>query len=228
MASFKIHISFGIILGIIAMAAVLFYTSLASGFLFAVLFFLAIILGSFLPDFDSDEGMPFQIAFGLAALVSAAITLIYFYPHTKIFGVGVYQKDPHDFKLLVGAPLGVFIFTRFILGAVFKRFTHHRGIFHSLPMLGVAALSALLIFNQFNFSPRAKVLLAGGVGLGFLGHLILDELKSATRFRGIFLIPSHSLGSALKLVSRSRIATIFVYFILAVLIGSNWSILKQF
>ncbi|MFA4880282.1 MAG: metal-dependent hydrolase [Candidatus Doudnabacteria bacterium] len=217
MASFKIHISFGIILGIIAMAAVLFYTSLAGGFLFAVLFFLAIVLGSFLPDFDSDESMPFQIVFGLAALVSAAIILIYFY-----------KQDPHNLKFLIGAPLVVFIFIRFILGAIFKKFTHHRGIFHSLPMMGVAALSSLLIFSQFNFSPREKILLAGGVGLGFLGHLILDELKSAARFRGIFLIPSHSLGSALKLVSRSRIATVFLYLILAVLIGSNWPILKQF
>ncbi|MDD5627027.1 MAG: metal-dependent hydrolase [Patescibacteria group bacterium] len=217
MASFKTHISFGIILGIVAMVAVLFYTSLASGFLFSVLFFLAIVLGSFLPDFDSDESMPFQIVFGLAALVSAAIILIYFY-----------KQDPHNFKFLIGAPLAVFIFVRFILGAIFKKFTHHRGIFHSLPMMGAAALSALLIFSQFNFSPREKILLAGGVGLGFLGHLILDELKSATRFRGIFLIPSHSLGSALKLVSRSRIATVFLYLILAVLIGSNWPILKQF
>lgn len=216
MASFKTHISLGIILGIIAIVLVLFYVSFKGSILFNTLLFLVVVLGSLLPDFDSDEGTLFQMVFGLAAVVSAAVTLIYYY-----------KQEPHSLGVLIGAPLAAFVFVRFILGTIFKKFTHHRGIFHSLPMLGVVMLGSILIFNQLNLLSREKILLSGALGLGFLGHLLLDELKSATRFKGIFLIPRRSLGSALKLVAPSKISTIIVYTVLLVLVYFNLPVFRQ-
>jgi len=73
MASFKTHLSFGAIIGIAITIFVSLYSLVSHNNLLPILFFAA-VLGSFLPDLDSDEGLPFQIVFGAFSLVGAGIT----------------------------------------------------------------------------------------------------------------------------------------------------------
>ena len=49
------------------------------------------------------------------------------------------------------------------------------------------------------------------VGIGYLSHLILDELNSVVNLKGIPFVPNKSSGSALKMYSNNRIVTLFVY-----------------
>jgi hypothetical protein len=60
-----------------------------------------------------------------------------------------------------------------------------------------------------------------GVMLGFLSHLVLDELCSVD-FMGARIKLNKFAGSAVKLWSKSAPATIFTYLILVVLAWAVW------
>ena len=215
MASFKTHLSFGAIIGIAIIIIVSIYSLVSNHNLLPILFFAA-VLGSFLPDLDSDEGLPFQIIFGVFSLIGTGIAFYSFY-----------QKNPKNYTTLIIATLIAFILLRFVLGALFKKFTHHRGIFHSIPALFAATFAALLSADRFNISPQDKILIAATIGLGFLSHLILDEVKSFVNFRGVIFSPKKSLGSALKFFSDSKIANIAIYALLAILIYLNYPMIVK-
>src|SRR5262249_18761734 len=83
--------------------------------------------------------------------------------------------------------------------------TVHRGMFHSIPALLIAGLAAYLLYPARD--GRLRLFLAGGVMLGFLSHLVLDEAYSVD-FTGARLRLNRYAGSALKLASRSRAATL--------------------
>ena len=56
-------------------------------------------------------------------------------------------------------------------------------------------------------------MLAGGVMVGFLSHLVLDEIYSVD-FRGARIKLKSSAGSAVKFMSSSTVATATCYLIL--------------
>jgi len=66
-----------------------------------------------------------------------------------------------------------------------------------------------------------------GVGLGFLAHLVLDEIYSAVDFDGLSFGPKSSFGTALTLTSPSRIVTISAYLALGTLVFMNWPLIQQ-
>jgi membrane-bound metal-dependent hydrolase YbcI (DUF457 family) len=202
MANFKTHISWGVI---IAIALVVFglIGSFVSGFELMALVFLAVLVGSFLPDLDSDGGLPFQIVFGLAGLVLAGMCFYYFF-----------QNGERDWKILGGFSVGVFILVRFILGYFFEKLTRHRGIFHSVPAGVLFGLLTIWILQYFSLDFYQKLILGGAVFVGYLGHLILDEVYSTVNLRGFSILPKKSLGSALKFWSSSKSATLLVYFLI--------------
>src|SRR5689334_2823948 len=128
MASFKTHISFGIasgILGVIVLSTLLAVN--APGFLVTV--FCLATLGSVLPDIDSDSGLPFHVAFGSLTIVICALVFSHFY-----------FQGTKDLKLALAYSGGAAVFVWGFLGYLFRRFTVHRGIAHSLP---AALLSGL-------------------------------------------------------------------------------------
>lgn len=214
MASFKGHISFGFIIGLAALAFLTASAAIADN-LSLFLVFIGILIGTILPDLDSDGGKPFKIVFGIFSFICA------------IFGF-LYAKDNYsdNFAYLIAIPLSVLLAVRFILGPILKKFTHHRGIFHSVPMLLIFGLLAQKTISALDYSQKIAAYFAIAVMLGFLGHLILDELKSATGFSGIFLKPSKSLGSALKLFSNDHKINIFIYSCLVLAIYANWDMVK--
>ncbi len=165
-------------------------------------------LGGLLPDLDSDSGVPVRELFGITAAVTPFLLL----PHLDVKGLGLEQK------IVVLA--AVYLFIRYGLSALFKHLTVHRGMFHSLPAMLVAGLATYLLYpGEDRF---LKALLAAGVMLGFLSHLVLDELCSVD-FMGLGLRLNKYAGSALKLFSRSWVANVTTYLVLAGLGYLAWS-----
>jgi hypothetical protein len=87
-------------------------------------------------------------------------------------------------------------------------------LFHSIPALAIVGLGMFLIYPSDNV--RLRLFLSGAVVIGFLSHLILDEIYSVD-FMGARLRLNKYAGSALKLVSKSWTATLTTYLVLALL-----------
>jgi hypothetical protein len=92
-------------------------------------------------------------------------------------------------------------------------------MFHSIPAMLIAGLVVYLLYPSDNH--RLRLFLAGGVMLGFLSHLVLDELYSVD-FMGLRIHLNKYAGSALKLVSPSWSATLTTYLVLGLLSYRAW------
>ena len=215
MAKFKTHISLGVLLGLFLSIFVSFF-SLTKNILIALIAFFSVIIGSFLPDIDSDTGTPFQIIFGFLSFLTAILMLYY-----------LLQKDVTNLKMLIGLPIASLIFIRVIIGKIFQKITHHRGIWHSIPFVLIITLFVLLITNKFNISPSDKLIISISIGIGYLGHLILDEIYSLINISGIPFTSKKSLGSALKFSSKSKTTTFIAYLIILALIYFTFPVLSE-
>jgi membrane-bound metal-dependent hydrolase YbcI (DUF457 family) len=205
MANFKTHIGFGVFIGIGFIIAGLIYALLASTEAI-IWIFLAVLIGSFLPDLDMDQGVPFQILFGLLGAGLAGLIFL-----------GQYQDGERGLKMLVLFPAVVFLLVRFGAGYVFEKFTNHRGIFHSVPAAVLLGLLTIWFLNFLVIQADQKLFLGLAVSVGYLGHLVLDEIYSSVNLRGHSLLPKQSLGNALKFYSSSHIATLLVYVLIFML-----------
>ncbi len=206
MANFKTHLSVGIMLGIICAASAIIFGILSNWTILSLLI-LFVSIGSFLPDIDSDSSTPFRIVFYTLSIIFAFFALVLsleYYPNQLIF--------------IIGIPLITFVIIRFVIGIIFKKFTHHRGIFHSVPMAIISILSTLLILKTFSqFTPDACLTLSIAIGIGFVSHLILDEIYAAINFNGKKFLPNKNLGTALKFWSSSLPITLLAYIIIFIL-----------
>ena len=115
-----------------------------------------------------------------------------------------------------------YVVIRYGLVHLFKHLTVHRGMFHSVPAMLIAGLSVFLLDN--GSAPMVRLFLTGGAMVGFLSHLVLDELCSVD-FMGMHL--KKSAGSALKLASKSWPATLTCYALLAALGFLSWRNLAE-
>lgn len=160
-------------------------------------------LGGLLPDLDSDSGVPVRELFG----VWAAVAPILLFESVK----SRCQQSTEQTLVVLSA---VYLFIRYLLSYLFKHFTVHRGMFHSIPALLIAGLACYLIYPSDDV--RLRLFLSGAVTLGYLSHLVLDEIYSVD-FMGVRLHLNKYAGSALKLFSKSWPATLTTYLLLAFL-----------
>ena len=205
MAGYKAHLATGMLIGGITTISV--FIVLAIDILFSPFIFLAVIIGSFLPDLDSDTGMPVKMLFaslGMVAAIWAGYVLL----------DRVIDEPIQSIATIVGSYGAVYI----ILQRIFKKFTKHRGLFHSILALLIAMLTLNYLLLIFEFSLFESRLLSISLGVGYLGHLILDEVNSVINLSGIPFIPKKSLGSALKIVSKSSRVNMIAFMILGILI----------
>jgi len=179
--------------------------------------FVAVLVGSFLPDLDSDDGVPFQILFGLLGVGLAGSVFL-----------NLHEGGQQDWKLLIILPALTFIAVRFGLGGLFKKFTHHRGMFHSIPSAIVAGLGSVWILEFFSMAEERRLFIGLAMGIGYLGHLILDEIYASVNLQGLSFRPKKSLGSALKLWSSSAVATLLIYIVAVILIMALPEVLGVF
>lgn len=164
-------------------------------------------LGGLLPDLDSDSSVPIRELFGLAA---AAVPVLLF-PRFEGRGLSTEQ--------ILVLLAGIYLMIRYPLAQLFKRLTVHRGMFHSLPAMLISGLLVFLLYH--NPRPAIRLFFAGGVMLGFLSHLVLDELY-AVDFMGVRFKRGKYAGSALKLFSPSWVATATTYLWLGTLSYLAW------
>src|SRR5262245_3684730 len=164
-------------------------------------------LGGLLPDLDSDSGVPVREMFGLLA---AAVPILLF---RRLQHMGF----PLEEILVILAAL--YLLIRYGGAAIFKRITVHRGMFHSIPAMFIAGLVVYLLDRGPTPNMEQlleRVYLAGGVMIGFLSHLVLDEVY-AVDFMGLRVKLNKYAGSAIKFWSSSLLATATTYLILAAL-----------
>jgi hypothetical protein len=206
MASYRGHLTFSSLLGAAYGGAAAWQWSydwgevvLGAGFT---------TLGGLLPDLDSDSGVPVRELFGLAA----AITPIVLYRHVHDAGF--------TFEQTLAILAGVYILIRYGLSNIFRHWTVHRGMFHSIPAMLISGLLTYLAYHSPSL--RLRLYLAGGVMLGFLSHLVLDEIY-AVDFNGLGIRLNKYAGSALKLFSPSLSATLVCYAFLSGLGYLAWN-----
>lgn len=153
-------------------------------------------VGGMLPDLDSDTGRPIREISALAAVV-VPVLLVPRLQHLHL-----------NNEAILAALVALYLAIRYVAPWALGKITVHRGMFHSLPAM---LISGLIVYLEYG-SPdqQIRVLLAGGVMLGFLSHLVLDEIYSVD-FNGVRLKLKSSAGSALKLFSDSVWATTICY-----------------
>ncbi len=199
MAMFRHHISLGAVLAMIGTVTVFFYGLITDPLHLGVLFALC-AFGSILPDFDIDTGLPFYLIFGAMTLAFGGAVLYY-----------TLGDHPTNYYVLVGIPLAALIGFWFIIGSIVKHCTHHRGIWHSMPMLVIVSLIAYLVSRHLGQDMETSALYGAALGVGFLSHLWLDELWSNVDHDGNPFTHKQSLGSAMKFFSDSRKVNFLTY-----------------
>jgi hypothetical protein len=160
-------------------------------------------LGSVLPDIDLKDSRPSRALFaGLAIFFSFAV-LFHFAPRLSIAEMWMLW-------------VGTLLFVRYGLHAVFHRYAVHRGIWHSIIAGIVCSLAAAIVFYYALGRPDGVAWLAAGfLFIGFLTHLILDEIYSVD-VMGTYI--KKSFGTALKLVDVRRPAATSAMVVAAVLL----------
>ena len=148
-----------------------------------------------LPDIDSDSGTPLRESVAFGAAVAPMLLL------------GRFQQVGMSHESIVLAAAGIYLLIRFGLSWALKRYTVHRGMFHSIP--------AALVFGEIAFlgasgDDAMRLYKAGAIVMGYLSHLLLDEIYSIEWSRGRLRLKS-SFGTALKLFGRSSWSNLTTY-----------------
>jgi hypothetical protein len=116
------------------------------------------------------------------------------------------------------ASMLLYIAIRFVAVEFFKRYTVHRGMWHSVPAAAVAGLIAYLVMPCQSDALRVYKSLA--VVLGFMVHLVMDEIWSVDTSGGIRF--KKSFGTALKFFGGDTLANVSVYGKLLLLLALAW------
>jgi membrane-bound metal-dependent hydrolase YbcI (DUF457 family) len=173
-------------------------------------------VGGMLPDIDSDSGVPVRETMGFAAAV------------TPMLLVDRFQHLGLNYEQMVLAGGSSYLLVRFGIARLLMRYTVHRGMFHSVPALLIFTGLAFLICDYSNL--HLRYFKAGGVFIGVLSHLLLDEIFAVEWIGGRWRFKK-SFGTALKLWSDSLWGNFSTYWKLAavaVLILSEPAIMDRY
>lgn len=197
MAAFREHVIFSSGLGIAYGAAAWF----GLGFTPVQASLSAVMTGvaGMLPDLDLDHGRPAQELFGLLAgvapllLVGRMLQLLHL---------------PADREMVMLGMVVLYVLIRYVLSRVIPYFSVHRGMFHSIPALLIAAELAYLSYPTDVI--RVKLLVGAGVALGFFSHLLLDEIYSV-ELNGIKVGLKKSSGTAIKMFGEAFLPNVLSF-----------------
>ncbi len=157
-----------------------------------------------LPDLDSGPGVPLRESVAFAAAV------------TPIMMIHRFQQMglPAEAIILVGA--AIYLGIRYGLSWLLTNHSQHRGMFHSLPAAAIAGQVTFLAFSAEE--PLRRYFVASAVVLGFLTHLVLDEIWSV-KMGWFGPKAKKSFGTALKFHGPELWPTVIAY-VLTLLLGS--------
>jgi membrane-bound metal-dependent hydrolase YbcI (DUF457 family) len=188
MANFTTHIAIGTLVSGAAATLTLAANVIAPESLVAVT--LAGVVGSVLPDIDLRDSRPSRALFaGLAVFLSFCV----------LFAIAPRYSIAEMWIAWLGTLAGV----RYGLPMLFHNFSYHRGIWHSLIAgLFFWFMTAVLFHYLLGFHEGVAWLAGGFMFLGYVTHLVLDEVYSVdvfdTRIKASF-------GTALKVYDPKRL-----------------------
>lgn len=200
MAGYREHISISGLLGAVYGGTATFVMAFTpvQGALAGVLTWVS----GMLPDLDSQSGKPVREVFSLAAAAA---------PFCLMSRLQKWGGNPEGAMLIA---VLMYVTIRYGGAILLGWFCVHRGMFHSIPAMLIAAEIAFLAYESDALI--VKLLMAGGVALGFLSHLVLDEVY-AVEWTGIRLRLNKFAGSAMKFFGPRFLPNIVTYSLLAVL-----------
>ncbi|MFZ5829652.1 MAG: metal-dependent hydrolase [Planctomycetota bacterium] len=207
MADFKTHIATSTAIGVAygagayAMYDLPWATCTLAGALCSV--------SGMLPDLDSGPGRPLRESMAFAAAVIPMMLT------QRLQALGL----SHEELVLAGAAL--YCIVRFGGTALLQSLTVHRGVFHSIPAAILFGEAAFLMASGDDVYLRAFK--AGGVTLGYLSHLVLDEFFSV-EWRGGRWQFKRSFGTALKLFGTSWLPNLILFTHLGLL---SWVVVNE-
>lgn len=155
-----------------------------------------------LPDMDSQSGVPVREGSAFAAAV------------VPMLMVDRFQQLGWTPEMMVLAGGGIYLAVRWGLPYFLGKFSKHRGMWHSLPAALIAGLLAFLLCSCHDVNIR--VFKAGAVVMGYLSHLLLDEIYSLEWYRGRLRFKK-SFGTAMKFFSPTLWPNVSTYAKLIVL-----------
>lgn len=205
LAGFKTHISTSTMVGVVygywgaTTQGMSIESALLAGGLCSV--------AGMLPDLDSATGIPLRET----TLFLSAVIPILMVDRFRDMGLS------HEAMAL--ASMLIYILIRFVVVEFFRRYTVHRGMWHSIPAALIACLGAYLIMPCPSEAIRVYKSLA--VLIGFLTHLILDEIWSLDFSSGRLRVKK-SFGTALKFFNDDLWANVSVWGKLALLCYLAW------
>lgn len=161
------------------------------------------IIGGVLPDIDLQHSKPVKIASSVLSIFIPLVAILTLLESLSII------------RMLVTWFLAAAVL-HFLIFDVLVRFTVHRGVIHSVPMgIVFGQLLSIGFFYFLGYSELFSLLCGCFLFLGFMVHLILDELVSLNAFGMTF---KRSLGTALKLYEKKNlIGTALLYISIVVL-----------
>jgi membrane-bound metal-dependent hydrolase YbcI (DUF457 family) len=117
-----------------------------------------------MPDLDSGPGIPLRESVAFAAAVVPMLMIHRF------------QQAGLPLEAIILAGAAIYLAIRFGMSWLLKKYSYHRGMFHSLPSAALAGLITFLAFGSEE--PLRRYFVSSAVVLGFLTHLVLDEIWS--------------------------------------------------
>lgn len=176
MANFPTHIAVGTVVSGALATVTVAADMIAPENIVAVT--LAGVLGSVLPDIDLKDSRPSRAMFaGLAVFFSFAV----------LFSL----ERKYSIAEMLVLWLGTLLLVRYVAKEVFFHFSYHRGIWHSLlATVFCAFFTAWVYSNLLGRNEGVAWLAAGFMAIGYMTHLILDEIYSVdvmdTRIKASF------------------------------------------
>ena len=193
MAGFREHIGFSTVIGIgYGLAGYQMGLPIESCILAGAL----CSVSGMLPDLDSDSGTPVREMTSFAA----AVVPILMVPRFESYG---WKPE----MIALGAAL-LYAAIRFGVAEIFKRYTVHRGMWHSVPACVACGLLSFLIIGGEDLNLR--LFKSSAVMLGFMSHLLLDEIWSVSLRSGRLNIKKSS-GTAIKFWGKDNWANFSTY-----------------
>ncbi|CAN2041360.1 inner membrane protein [Candidatus Magnetomoraceae bacterium gMMP-15] len=182
MADFKTHLCAASVISIVN-STILFGAGIASSGNVIMYFSLGIV-GGILPDVDSNSSIPLRIMFNFFAV---------FFSFLAMFS----QIKSYSIVELLLVWLAIYLVIRYLLFKVFKQFTVHRGLFHSIPAgFFFGFLTAAVSYHIYNVDAVNSWMNGFFICTGYIVHLIMDEIYSVDLVNTTL---KRSFGSALKL-----------------------------
>lgn len=206
MASFYGHFTFSAVLAVGTTAAAAMWLQFDWGATFIVA--ALTIVGGLAPDLDSASGIPVRELFGMASIVGPLI-----------IGPRLQQELGLAADQQLALLLFLYLFIRYGLIKIFKKFTVHRGMFHSIPamlILGLIVFTGTSHPGSVQETMVKRLTFSIVAMIGFMGHLVLDEIYSIN-LDGLAISVNQFSGTAVKFIGPSMPANLFCYSLLGLL-----------